>query len=318
MQVRVHGLPLPALRSRKHLWVLALLTLRHNRSVEREWLAGTLWPDVEQSKAFDNLRPVLSELRKALGDQGKRLQSPDRFTLVLDLTHAEVDLLRYDAAIHSGTLSNLQQAVGLYRGPLLEGCHEEWVPQEREAREQVYLQALQKLGDAALADGDYAAAAGYYQRAVRLDPWREAERRGWMEALSRNGDINAALQVYREFVAFLKDDPKAVPDAQTSALYQRLRAEARQRAGTHAVVAAEVVAVPVVKGYLPHALTDLVGREDERVVAPSVSILSSYSASGAKGSVVLGPGGFALADGCTSMIRIDLPGPPAWGRHTDR
>jgi predicted ATPase/DNA-binding SARP family transcriptional activator/uncharacterized protein HemY len=265
MQVQVHGRPLPALRSHKHLWLLALLTLRPNRPVEREWLAGTMWPEVEQSNAFDNLRPVLSELRKALGDQSQRLQSPDRFTLMLDLTHAEVDLLRFDAAIHSGTLSELEQAVGLYRGPLLEGCREEWALPERASREQVYLQALQTLGEASLTGGEYDAAAGYYQQAVRMDPWREAERRGWMEALARSGDINAALQVYREFVTFLKDDPKAIPDAQTTALYQRLRAEVRQRAGTHAVVAAEVVAVSVVKGYLPHSITDLVGREDERL-----------------------------------------------------
>jgi predicted ATPase/DNA-binding SARP family transcriptional activator/uncharacterized protein HemY len=265
MQVQVHGRPLPALRSHKHLWLLALLTLRPNRPVEREWLAGTMWPEVEQSNAFDNLRPVLSELRKALGDQSQRLQSPDRFTLMLDLTNAEVDLLRFDAAIHSGTLSELEQAVGLYRGPLLEGCREEWAVPERASREQVYLQALQTLGDASLASGEYDAAAGYYQQAVRMDPWREAERRGWMEALARQGDINAALQVYREFVAFLKDDPKAIPDAQTTALYQRLRAEVRQKVGTHAVVTVETAAVPVVQGYLPHPLTELVGREDERV-----------------------------------------------------
>ncbi|MCW3096558.1 MAG: hypothetical protein JWL77_2176, partial [Chthonomonadaceae bacterium] len=31
LQVRVHGLPMPAMRSRKVLWLLALLTLRHDR-----------------------------------------------------------------------------------------------------------------------------------------------------------------------------------------------------------------------------------------------------------------------------------------------
>ena len=263
LHVRVDGLPLPPFRSRKHLWVLALLTLRHNRPVEREWLAGTLWPDVDQSSGFANLRPVLSELRRALAAQGNRLQSPDRLTLLLDLTDAEVDLLQFDAAIKSGKLSSLQQAVALYRGPLLEGCNEEWVPQEREAREQALLQALQKLGDASLANGEYDAASGYYQQAVRIDPWQEKARRGWMEALSRNGDTNSALQVYREFITFLKDDPKAVPDEQTSALYHRLRSEMRQKVSTQAALTTEPIAVPVVKGYLPHPLTDLVGREDE-------------------------------------------------------
>ncbi len=269
----VQGQPLPHLRSRKTLWLLALLTLRHDRPVAREWLAGTLWPDVDQSQAFANLRPALSELRRALGSQGQRLQSPDRHTLRLDLQGAEVDVLNFDAAIASKKASALEQAAALYRGPLLEGCAEEWVFQERAAREQACLQALRTLADSALAAGDFEAAVGHYQRAVSIDPIGDAARRGWMEALAKRGDRNAALQVYREFVEALhKDDPTAVPDEQTSALYVRLRAEARQRAGGHAVVATSAAPVgavtapaATVTGYLPHALTDLVGREDERI-----------------------------------------------------
>src|SRR5215813_8429577 len=97
MQVQVQGQPLPRLRSRKALWLLALLTLRHGRPVEREWLAGTLWPDVDQSQAFANLRPALSELRSALARQAERLQSPTRQTLCLDLDGAEVDVVTFDS-----------------------------------------------------------------------------------------------------------------------------------------------------------------------------------------------------------------------------
>src|SRR5215471_14023920 len=109
MQVRVEGQPLPSLRSRKALWLLALLTLRHDRPVEREWLAATLWPDVDQSRAFANLRPILSELRSRLGSQGARLQAPNRHTLLLDLADADVDVLTFDAAIGSGKRSDLAQ-----------------------------------------------------------------------------------------------------------------------------------------------------------------------------------------------------------------
>src|SRR5215813_12438884 len=98
MQVLVQGQPLPPMRSRKGLWLLALLTLRHDRPVEREWLAGTLWPDVDQSQAFSSLRPIVSELRSGLGNERERLQAPDRRTLLLALAGAEVDVLRFDAA----------------------------------------------------------------------------------------------------------------------------------------------------------------------------------------------------------------------------
>jgi predicted ATPase/DNA-binding SARP family transcriptional activator len=252
------------MRSRKGLWLLALLTLRHNRPVERELLARTLWPDVDQSTALTNLRPILTELRNALGDQRYRLQTPDRDILMLDLTGADVDILIFDAATSGGKPADLQQAVTLYRGSLLEGCTEEWVFQERNVREQRCLQALQQLGDNALAAGDAMRAAGYYQRAVGLDPWSDAARRGWMKALADNGDHNAALQVYREFVEQLRDAPNIAPDEQTTALYMRLRAETRRQPDVHAVVSGEYRELPKVAGYLPHALSGLVGREDER------------------------------------------------------
>jgi predicted ATPase/DNA-binding SARP family transcriptional activator len=266
MQVLVEGRPLPHLRSRKALWVLALLALRQERPVEREWLAGTLWPDTDQSQAFANLRPTLSELRQVLGSQGRRLQSPGRHTLLLDLTGAQVDVLTFDSAMANRQLAELAEAVTLYRGPLLEGCFEEWVHQERAVREQNCLQALQTLADAALTARDYDLAVRYYHRAVGIDPLWDTARRGWMEALVGSGDRNAALQVYREFVDLLhKDDPKAVPDEQTSALYVRLRAESRQTTGVYAVVPTEEVVIPTVAGYLPHPPTTLVGREDERI-----------------------------------------------------
>jgi predicted ATPase/DNA-binding SARP family transcriptional activator len=262
-QVLIEGHPLVSLRSRKALWLLALLTLRHDRPVEREWLTGTLWPDVDQTRAFANLRPVVSELRHALGNQAYRLQSPDRGTLLLNLTGAEVDVCEFDAGIESRQLAALERAVTLYQGPLLEGCTEEWVFQERETREQHCLHALQKLAEAALTAGDSTTAAEYYRRAVRLVPLWEAAHRGLMDALAKSGDRNAALQVYRDFVALLRDIPHAIPDEQTSALYSRLRAQARQPAAPPSAAADPVS--PAVTGHVPHALTELVGREEERV-----------------------------------------------------
>jgi predicted ATPase/DNA-binding SARP family transcriptional activator len=269
MQVLVHGRPLPHMRSRKAFWLLALLSLRDGRPVDREWLAGTLWPDVTQERSATNLRVVLSELRRALGSEGRRLQSPGRHTLALDLTGADVDLRTFDAAINSKKLEALKQAVALYRGPLLEDCAEEWVGQERSVREQDCLLALQTLADAALATGSYDAAAAYCRRARGMDPWGEATLRRLMEALAKSGDRNAALHVYRQHAEFLRSDPRAVPDEETSALYTRLRAEARQGSRTPAASTAEPAVLKAaatlrVSSYLPHPLTDLIGREQER------------------------------------------------------
>src|SRR5215470_6869675 len=46
------------------------------------------------------------------------------------------------------------------------------------------------------------------------------------------------------------------------------------------------------------------------MTSPLVSILSSYSAPGAKGSLVVGSGEFKVNDGCTLRTIIDLAGSP--------
>jgi len=54
-EVRVNGTPLPRLRSRRGLWLFALLALRQGSEVERDWLAGTLWPESTEGLAAHSL-----------------------------------------------------------------------------------------------------------------------------------------------------------------------------------------------------------------------------------------------------------------------
>src|SRR5579863_10065996 len=99
LHIVVQGEPMSHVRTRSVEWLLALLVLRSPRSVSRSWLAGTLWPDSEETQALQNLRNALLSLRKALGSEGKRIHSPTRDMLSLNLAGAEVDVVRFDAAI---------------------------------------------------------------------------------------------------------------------------------------------------------------------------------------------------------------------------
>src|SRR5438270_3916182 len=115
-EVRLHGQPLPRLRSRKGQWLLALLTLRHGGEVDRSWLAGTLWPDSPEAAALASLRSCLKDLRRALGAEAARLHSPTARLLALALAGAQADVVAFDAAIGEAVAPALEQAVALYGG----------------------------------------------------------------------------------------------------------------------------------------------------------------------------------------------------------
>lgn len=249
IRVLVDGDPMPRVRSRKALWLLALLTLREGQPAAREWVADALWPDAESGQGLANLRPLISELRSALGSQSWRLLANDG-TVSLDLDDATVDVLEFDAAIKR---EEFTRAIELYRGELLEGCSEEWVIQEQRVRETNCLAALQSLGDSALAGGQFNAAVDFFTRAIGIDPLRDAPRRGLMAALSTTGDVNAALQSYREFARLLSAEVSTSPDKETTRLYDQLRADLRR----------PVKQTKPTPNNLIQPLSGLVGREDE-------------------------------------------------------
>jgi predicted ATPase/DNA-binding SARP family transcriptional activator len=271
---------MPKPHSEKTQWLLALLALQEGRPVERAWLAGTLWPDSSEEQAAANLRRSLWYLRQALGAEGHRLETPVSGKLRLELVGVEADLLVFDEAIARGDPLSLERAVAVHRGPLLQGCVEEWVLQEREAREQAYLGALEALAAEAMAGGDHPRAARYLRRLVVADPLRDSAHRALMEALAGTGDVAAASQVYREFRSRLHEEMNATPDAETTALYQRIRAEARARADARRSTldaqcltprrpAPLSLSEPSVErrassvGSLPHPMSSLIGRERE-------------------------------------------------------
>jgi DNA-binding SARP family transcriptional activator len=229
-QVQVDGRPLPRLRTRKEEWLLALLALRSGAPLPRPWLAGTLWPGSSETAALACLRTALTDLRRALDTEAGRLQSPTPHSLALDLNGAFVDLLAFDAAIATRSAAKLADVVALYRGPLLEGCDEEWVFQERQRREQAFLQALERLAVAAMARGEIGEAVRYLEAAAGVDPLREDARRSLMAALAAGGNHGAALQSYRELRSLLQRELGVLPDPETEALYERIRAEAQAKA----------------------------------------------------------------------------------------
>jgi predicted ATPase/DNA-binding SARP family transcriptional activator/Tfp pilus assembly protein PilF len=226
--VRVAGQLLPTFHTRKGAWLLALLILRHERPVDRLWLASTLWPDSTEVEARKNLRNTLYELRRTLAEHAQRLHSPTPATLSLDLNGAEVDLLAFDAALAKGDAPEL--AVRLYSGPLLEGCTEEWVALERERREQGYLEALEALAAAEIGAGRVGRGVQHLRVCVGVDPLREVAQRALMAALAQSGDYAGSVEVYRAFRQRVHETLQSSPASETTALYEQIRVRSRQAA----------------------------------------------------------------------------------------
>ena len=254
------GEPLPRLRTRKGHRLLALLALRQDREVSREWLAGTLWPESEESQAYYNLRQCLTNLRHALGTAAGSLHAPTPHVLRLSSEHVESDVRAYEALIAEGSPSALERAVTLYRGPLMEGCLEECFILERAAHEQTYLAALETLARLASERNDPSAAVRYLRLLLAADPFREAACGALMAALAQCGDHAAVNRVYRDLRLLLQRELNAAPASETETLYRNLVERSKQPSPLFAGPGWE--GAPPSRR-LPVPLTRLIGRQQE-------------------------------------------------------
>ena len=274
MEVQVNGVPLPPLRSRKELWLLALLALQNGRPVKRARLAQELWPfpDHAVDQAAYNLRRGLTNLRKALGTEAYRLQSPTLDTLRLNIENANVDIAEWEVARQLKDVVSLETALACYAGPLLRECTELWAVQQRADKEQQYLQVLQARSESAGSAGDWETVDRCSRRVVEIDPFCESAQRGLMRGLAQGGNHYAALQAYQEFSLRLHRIRNTLPEPETTTLYEKLRAELRDRPRARTETKEATSEMPNAEGEakanpplrrLPVPLTALIGRAQE-------------------------------------------------------
>ena len=260
----IEGQPVPVPRARAASWILTLLILRRGGEVDRHWLSETLWPQAEEASALFNLRRNLSELRKMLGSESGRIQSPTPRTLRFDFAGVGCDLIEFERLTKRGDYASLKSAVDLYRGELLEGCREEWVLPERTRLEQNYLRTLENLAKHETERGNLLEAVQWLKQLTLKDPLCESARCSLMETLGKIGDFTGVEQQYRELRRLLRNELNLEPTAETVALYQNLRAQAHSPAFLSSPPSSLSSSVIVSFNNLPSPLTSLIGRNQEK------------------------------------------------------
>jgi len=220
--------------------LLAYLLMYRDRPHNREVLAGLLWSDQSGAHphAKRNLRQTLWQLQTALHDanrpaeehlislDGDWLQINAQADLwldvaVLEAAHAKVERIR-GRDLDEAQVRQLQEAVALYHGDLLEGWYQDWCGYERERFQFMYLTMLDKLLGHCEVHGDYADGVTYGMRILRYDQARETTHRRLMRLHYRAGHRTQALHQYDLCVAALNKELNVGPADETVELYRQI------------------------------------------------------------------------------------------------
>jgi DNA-binding SARP family transcriptional activator len=247
---------------KKVLALLCYLAAEGGKRPRRE-LAELLWPNSEERRARTDLRSALTRLRKALGQDGAggngegvgylaidgELLGVDQREVELDLRtlHVAVSLARSEtspgarfidgAAGRRDLISNLEGALGLYKGEFMEGFRLEdapefelWLEAERARWRGIFGELCERVSRLQTGAGRLEEATRTARLWTKHAPFEEDAHRRLVDLLSAAGDGEGALLAYEDFRSTLRKVLEIEPSPGLMELGERLRGEVEARA----------------------------------------------------------------------------------------
>lgn len=264
----------------KTLPLLAYLLLHRKEMVDRQQAAFTLWPDCDENSARANLRRHLHWLGRCLPpgkDEPWLIAGPSSLQWNPKSNYS-LDVAEFEE--YAGRSEDLEKAVDLYCGDLLEGFYDDWIFFDRERLRELYLSTLGKLVFRYRADGRFNDAIRCAQLLLARDPLREDAVRQLISVRYEAGDRAGAIAEYNRFSRLLAGEVGVPPMPETESLYRVILRQGRLP-GEHTPAASpdsseKLAATP--------SLLPFVGRETEMV---SLSSLWTRAARSRGGCLVL-------------------------------
>ena len=202
-------------------------------------VALALWPDENNDNAASSnrFRVALHRLRAALGTTETVVKEYERYRLSPEVLAAS-DVAAMQSALHDAQIAGtrslsetqatreaLQRAVDLYGGEYLPDMRADWSGAAREEYRASYVRATLELSRLHFENGEHDLATRHLAQALRSDPLiGENYHQDLMVRLASAESTYAAVEHYRRFVKYLRDDFSDTPMRETTALAERLKA----------------------------------------------------------------------------------------------
>ena len=218
--------------------LLAYLLLQRQRSHSREALCGLFWGDHSDESARGCLNTTLWRLRRVLEPdgvgrgtylintaQGGVAFNPDS-TVWFDVSVLERAAERVfsepAAAVRETDVQELEAALELYTGDLLEGHYGDWALRERERLRGLYLNSLARLMRYHKDHSAYEKSVACGEQILRLDPLREEIHREMIRLHLQSGRRALALRQYEICREMLASELRVDPMEETQALFAQI------------------------------------------------------------------------------------------------
>jgi DNA-binding SARP family transcriptional activator len=270
--------------------VLAVLLLNANRAVSRDSLIAAVWGDSPPKSVVNLVHRHTSGVRRVLEPERTPRSAESMLTWTnsayrLTLPAGALDVEVFETAVSlakqqqsagraAEAAETLRSALSLWRGPLCVGLDSPFLNAERDRLVELRVRALADRIDLDLALGSPYDLVGELRSLVTEHPSQERLHGLLMRALYREGRTADALAAYAAARRYLRDELGIEPSEPLRAIQQQVLTADPSLAMSYAIGATKPVELGPRRStmryhrpeQLPHALTDFVGREQERAV----------------------------------------------------
>jgi len=231
--IRCKGHPVDKLNSPRLQELLAYLVIHRNSPQQRQQIALHFWPDNPEKQTLGNVRQLLYQLRNAL-PQSDLCISSDTTTIQWNTdAPCTVDLVEFELLEEkagnarrendiTAEIECIEEAIGLYKGPLLPHCYEEWITGKRNQLHESYSDQLKRICELLEGERRYESAIKYAGKLRDLDPCDEAACRQLMRLHALNDDRAAVIRTFKSCEEQLRKELDIKPGLKTRDLFERL------------------------------------------------------------------------------------------------
>lgn len=226
---------LPIQLTRASQALLAYLLLQRQRSHPRELLIDLFWNNHDPDRGRNCLNTALWRLRRLLeppeaagttflltsptGEVGFNCDSDYWLDVAAFEAQASQVLAKPISVLEADEVHNLEQALQLYTGDLLEGHYDDWALRERERLHRLYLNSLAHLMYYYKERRAWPESLACGQRILEQDPLREEIHREMMRLYLESGQRALAARQYELCRQALAAELNLAPMAETQQLY---------------------------------------------------------------------------------------------------
>jgi DNA-binding SARP family transcriptional activator len=217
-----------SLRAKKARAAFIYLAVQGGRAILRDRLSFLLWGDSSESQARHSLRQALADIRKVVGAESGVIVSEGE-EVRIDPQRIDVDASAFESLARSSDIGEIEQAIDLYQGELVEGFfsreeeYDDWLDAERQRLKTLALEVMTRFLDQlpASKSGEYR--FDLARRILAIDPLDENAQCRIIEHHAAQQQPHLAIRQFERYRDSLQKELGIEPGTQVVETINRLR-----------------------------------------------------------------------------------------------